>query len=164
MRKITNNKSQITNKKRNYAGEIFVAFAVMLLLLAVLIGTASPVRAGIVSTIFGEFGGKIEDKDLNFCIILVPVGLIVIPVPIPFLVYEIGPPVPAEVYYVYGFSHTYVRHQRDVGAWVLGNYVPKADDLWRQACANRAVLPDADGIIYGWGTGCVDLNNCEKQP
>lgn len=154
-----NLKSKIQNPKRNYAGEILVAISVLLLLVGVLIATTPPAKAVPLPT----FGGQVLLKLNLVCLIPAPPPIFVIP--IPFVFYMVGPPVPAELYYVYGVSTTYRRFHRDITAWVLGNDIPGADDLFRAPCLNRASLPDADGVIKNIGTGCPIYNPfCELNP
>lgn len=109
---------------------------------------------------FLPFGGRILVKAYQVCLIAVPPPIFVFP--IPFVYYEIGPPRPGKFYYLYGFSTTYRRYQRDVTAWSLGNAVQFADDAFRRICTiNGSALPDADGVILKIGTSCVQGAICE---
>ncbi len=155
-----NVKRKAKNSKRNYGHEILVAFAVMLLLLAVLIGTAPSANA--LGNISGNFGGPIVLKLYQVCLLPAPPPVFVIP--IPFVYYVIGPPVPAMLYYVYGVSRTYRRYARDVTANALGTFWPGVDKF-RFACINGFALPEADGIINKIGTSCPIYNPfCELKP
>ncbi len=110
----------------------------------------------IPTRVFMPFGGKICNVSLEFC--LIPTGT-PIPFPYPFLFIEVNPPVPARLYFLWGIPKTplqpsklYRHYSLIETSWALGTYIPKLDDAFRKICLNRALLPEADGVIRIMGT------------
>lgn len=132
----------------------------VLIILVFGIGSVLPKPAQAI-TLNQGFGGRVLVKTLLFCIVPAPPPIFAIPIPFQYIV--VGPPSPATLYYLFGFSKTYRRHQLEVGAWSLGSYGPGLDDLFRTPCINAATLPDADGVILKVGTSCKPTDPyCEK--
>ena len=132
-------------------------FLVVLISSAVLFDSAqafTPKEA--ISVIKGglsnPFGGKITVKTFEICALPAPPPIFFIPMP--FIYLEVGPPKPAKLYYIYGYSRSYDRNRKEVTAWALGTYLVAADDLFRKVCLNGFALPEADGIIQKIGTSC----------
>jgi hypothetical protein len=105
----------------------------------------------IVNLFFLPSGGKVTEKSIKWCIFWVPCPPCVAAVP--FKYFEVGWPAPSKQYYLYGISKTFEYYDLNEGEWVVSNYVPEADDAFRQICTvNKSFLPDADGVTWYVGT------------
>jgi hypothetical protein len=110
---------------------------------------------------FTTFGGIITKKNWRFC--LVPVPFFPFIIPYPFIYIEVGPPVPAKLYYLYGIPGTpldskmYREWVMEKDAWALGSLWFQMDDVFRESlrCLNKSSLPNADGVIKDIGTSCL---------
>ncbi|MDP3993818.1 MAG: hypothetical protein U1C57_02565 [Candidatus Doudnabacteria bacterium] len=133
----------------------FSIFKIVLVLIIIVLGAGSAAqpRPAQAITLNQGFGGRVLAKTLFLCLIPAPPPIFTIPIPFQYIV--VGPPSPATLYYLFGFSRTYRRHQLEVTALTLGNYIPGLDDLFRKACINAIALPDADGVILKVGTSCT---------
>lgn len=140
----------------------FFNFFLVIFLTAALLLPALPASASILDI---PFGGRILEKSWEVCLIPVPPPIFFIP--IPFIYILVGPPRPAALYYWFGISKKYRRDglaAMTETSWALGIYLPGVS-LLTKACANRAILPEAEGVIRRIGVSCPDEQHdeCEQQ-